>query len=105
MIGMVVFLTNVMQGVLRCKSVADELIAKPFKTNDMIPVIVNENNVVVYEGIDFEDCFMQLRHHFMQNIHNPGRYRVIDAETGESANYNEVRRIRQASRDMLAYGG
>ena len=71
-------------------------------------MIVDQNNEVVYEGIDFDDCFVQLRHHFMQSIKDntaSGKYRVVDYDTMEPADYNEILRVRKAAREMLAYGG
>jgi len=68
----------------------------------MTPIIQNINTKeIVYEGIDFIDCFDTLRNHFMRNISNPGKYQVIDADTGEKADYAEIKRIQQSARDML----
>jgi len=72
----------------------------------MTPAIINtKTKEVVYEGIDYIDCFDTLRNHFMANISNPGNYQVIDLDTGEKANYSEIKRIQNAARNMLAYGG
>lgn len=72
----------------------------------MTPVIVDtRTNEVVYEGIDAIDCFDQLRHHFMANINNPGKYRVVDYDTMQPISYEDVRAVIMAARNMLAYGG
>lgn len=72
----------------------------------MTPVIINlKTREIVYEGIDFMDCFDTLRNHFVQNISNPERYQVIDADTGEKADYLEIRLLQRRVRDMLTYGG
>lgn len=78
-------------------------------TKAMTPCIIDLNTgEIVYEGIDIEDCFMQLRHHFLQNIHNPGKYQVQDVDEGVPIPYEtylEIKRLRRAAREMLQHGG
>ena len=72
----------------------------------MLPAIINlDTNEIVYEGVDYIDCFDTLRNHFMRNISFPGKYQVINADTGEKIDYAEVRKIQQSARSMLSYGG
>ena len=70
------------------------------------PVIVNkETNDVVYEGIDYVDCFTQLRNHFMLNMKTPGKYEVRDFDTNEKINYADVMQVHNAARESLSFGG